>query len=396
MTAIRVLVQHKVDAEIGLLSAAWSEFPTFALIPDKIGPDSYFVVPWLETLPPTFQTEHFVLLTSGSTGTPKLIVGKRERAEALVRVLHRLQDLEGVEETLVTLPLTYSYAFVNQWLWSHVFRRRLMLTRGLAEPDHLRERLAAASRTMLCLVGAQVPLLLQHFARESFPGVIRLNFAGGRFPQEQLPALARLFPEAQVFNNYGCAEALPRLTVRKAQDAGEARILGSPIDGVELATDTDSNLRFRSPYGAVGIVESGAFRPVADGDWTATGDLGERRADGGWQLLGRASEVFKRYGEKLSLTAIATTISAAWPGQCCFYRETDPRGEDGYVLVLSPIADDDVLRAVLHAFRAGHTRPHWPLRIETVAAMPLMSNGKIDAKALESLKAKTVLWKQRF
>ena len=342
-----------------------------------------------------FQAGHFMLLTSGSTGTPKLIVGKRERAEALVRVLHRLQDLEALEETLVTLPLTYSYAFVNQWLWSRVFRRRLVLTRGLAEPDHLRERLASASQAMLCLVGAQVPLLLQHFCHESFPGVIRLNFAGGRFPQEQLPALARLFPKAQVFNNYGCAEALPRLTVRKAEDADEARILGFPIDGVELSTDTDSNLLFRSPYGAVGIVEDGAFHPVADGDWIATGDLGERRADGRWQLLGRASEVFKRYGEKLSLAAIAATVNSAWPGQCGFYREADPSGEEGYVLVLAPMADAASLRAVLHAFRAGHTRPHWPLRIEAVAAMPLMSNGKIDTSALKSLQAKAELWKQR-
>ncbi|HEU5348605.1 MAG TPA: class I adenylate-forming enzyme family protein, partial [Ktedonobacterales bacterium] len=371
MTAVKILTQHWVDAEVEVLASAWSAPPTFALIPDKIGSGSDLVAPWLETLTPMFQAGHFMLLTSGSTGTPKLIVGKRERAEALVRVLHRLQDLEALEETLVTLPLTYSYAFVNQWLWSRVFRRRLVLTRGLAEPDHLRERLASASQAMLCLVGAQVPLLLQHFCHESFPGVIRLNFAGGRFPQEQLPALARLFPKAQVFNNYGCAEALPRLTVRKAEDADEARILGFPIDGVELSTDTDSNLLFRSPYGAVGIVEDGAFHPVADGDWIATGDLGERRADGRWQLLGRASEVFKRYGEKLSLAAIAATVNSAWPGQCGFYREADPSGEEGYVLVLAPMADAASLRAVLHAFRAGHTRPHWPLRIEAVAAMPL-------------------------
>ena len=394
MTA-RVLAQHVIDADIGKLAAAWADASTFALIPDKTGADHDFVARWMETLPADLQTGHYALLTSGSTGTPKLIVGRRERTEALVRVLHRAQELEEDAETIVTLPLTYSYAFVNQWLWSRVLERKLILTRGLAEPDHLRERLASASHAMLCLVGAQVPLLLQHFADASFPGVTRLNFAGGRFPQEHLPALGRLFPAARVFNNYGCAEALPRLTIRKAEDADEARVLGLPIDGVELSTDASANLLFRSPYGAVGIVEAGVFRRVEGSDWIATGDLGERLPDGRWRLLGRANEVFKRYGEKLSLAAIAATVNTAWSGECGFYREADPAGEDGYVLVLAPRADEAALRAILHAFRAGHTRPHWPLRIETLDAIPHMPNGKIDSSALKTVPDKTVLWKQR-
>jgi len=395
MITPRVLAQHVIDADIGRLAAAWSGAPTFALIPDKTGADHDFVGRWMETLPSELKTGHYALLTSGSTGTPKLIVGRRERTEALVRVLHRLQELEDAAETIVTLPLTYSYAFVNQWLWSQVFKRSLILTRGLAEPDHLHERLASASRAMLCLVGAQVPLLLQHFGQESFTGVTRLNFAGGRFPQEHLPALRRLFPACHIFNNYGCAEALPRLTIRKAEDADEARVLGFPIDGVELSTDAAANLLFRSPYGAVGIVEAGVFRRVEDSDWIATGDLGERMPDGRWRLLGRANEVFKRYGEKLSLAAIAATVNSAWTGVCGFYREADPSGEDGYVLVLSPPADETALRAILHAFRAGHTRPHWPLRIEALAAMPHMPNGKIDSSALNTAPDKTILWKQR-
>lgn len=392
---MQILPQHVVDSDPECLAAAWSAAPSFALIPDKTGADAGFIARWMEQLPPDLREGHYLLLTSGSTGTPKLIVGRRDRSEALVRVLHRLQDLEAVEETLVTLPLTYSYAFVNQWLWSRMHGRRLLLTRGLSEPDRLHEQLMTASRAMLCLVGAQVPLMLQHFGTETFPGVTRLNFAGGRFPQEQLPALARLFPAARVFNNYGCAEALPRLTIRGAEDADEARVLGEPITGVELSADASSNLLFRSPYGAVGIVEDGVFRRVQDGDWLATSDLGERMPDGRWRLLGRASEVFKRYGEKLSLAAIAATVGGAWQGQCGFYRETDPAGEEAYVLVLAPVADEAALRGVLHAFRAAHTRPHWPLRIETRAEMPMMPNGKIDSAALQALPDKNVLWRQR-
>ena len=88
-------------------------------------------------------------------------------------------------------------------------------------------------------------------------------------------------------------------------------------------------------------------------------------------------------------------MESAWQGGSACYRETDPAGEDGYVLVLSPAADEARLRAILHAFRAGHTRPHWPLRIEALPAMPHMPNGKIDSTALNTVPDKTVLWKQR-
>ena len=392
---MRTLSQHIIETDISHLSTAWSGDPTFALVPDRSGTDHASIGSWLETLPARFRVGHYALLTSGSTGAPKLIIGRRERSEALVKALHRLQGLEDVVETLVSLPLTYSYAFVNQWLWSRVFGRRLVASRGLAEPDHLHAELSSLSGGMLCLVGAQVPLMLQHYASERFPGVIRLNFAGGRFPQEHVPALQQIFPSARIFNNYGCAEALPRLTIRAARDADDARVLGFPIDGVELMTDSESKLLFRSPYGAVALVEEGIFREVAPGEWLATGDLAESLPDGRWRLTGRASEVFKRYGEKISFAAITATVESTWHGGNACYRETDPAGEEGYVLVLSPAADETAVRAILHEFRAQHPRPRWPLRIEAVGAIPLLPNGKIDTMALVGLPDKTVLWRQR-
>ena len=72
---------------------------------------------------------------------------------------------------------------------------------------------------MICLIGAQVPLLIEYYAGHVFSGVIRVHFAGGRFPAERLGDLHQIFPNAQIFNNYGCAEALPRLTLRPAEAA---------------------------------------------------------------------------------------------------------------------------------------------------------------------------------
>jgi acyl-CoA synthetase (AMP-forming)/AMP-acid ligase II len=389
-----ILREQEVHQRPALLAAAWSEASTFALLPEKLGGNKEWMEQSLALVERALPDAHFVMLTSGTTGQPKLIVGNRERSEKLVRVLHERQDSEPVKETISLLPLSYTYSFVNQWLWAHVMHRCFITTPGLADPKTLKDMLYAARDAMICLVGIQVPLLMTHLAGERFEGVIRVHFAGGRFPQERLCELHDMFPSAQVFNNYGCAEAMPRLTIRRAEEASEAANIGRPLLGIQMRSDDQHAILFRSPYGAVGVVEDMKFTTITPDDWIPSGDLGQMNEDGSWQLLGRASEVFKRHGEKISLAVLSATVSAAWPGQCAFYREADRTGEDGYILTLAPEGTNDSVKPVLMALRKHHPRAQWPLRIESVATLPLLSNGKTDVRALPSLPDKTVLWQQ--
>ncbi|HEV7921434.1 MAG TPA: class I adenylate-forming enzyme family protein, partial [Thermoanaerobaculia bacterium] len=336
--------------------------------------------------------DHFALLTSGSTGRPRLVIGARPRAEELARLLHRVQDSAPVAETILALPLTYCYAFVNQWLWARVLGQRLVHTRGFSHADSLRAALRNAREAMICLVGIQVPLFAQ--GGESYPGVIRVHFAGGAFPQQQLEVMRRVFPNAEIFNNYGCAEAMPRLAVRRASDAEVASDIGLPLPGVELLTADNGELRFRSPYGAVAYVDSAGLHRITTDEWVPTGDLGVEEG-GRWLLTGRANEVFKRHGEKVTLPLLLETVSAAWTGPAGFYRERDAAGEEGHVLVLAPRPSDDDVHAILQSFRAQHPRALWPLRIESAERLPTLPNGKLDRASLAGLDSKTVHWRQR-
>jgi acyl-CoA synthetase (AMP-forming)/AMP-acid ligase II len=362
MAQFRIVYESEALADPDLLGRLWADSPTFFLVPDRSGIDPG----WLERagrrLPGDQTADRFGILTSGSTGEPRLIIGSRPRSEKLVRVLHELQDSEPVEEALCALPISYSYAFINQWLWSHVFNRTLRLTPGFAAPDTLNSALDQAKNAMLCMVGSQVTLIRHCFPDAVFPGVIRLHFAGGRFPQEQVAYLQQRFPNARIFNNYGCAEAMPRLTLRRAEDAPEASQIGLALPGVEMKSDAKKKLLFRSPYRAVAFVDDSGFHPVADEDWIPTGDLGERMPDG---------------------------------GDVAGYRQADPAGEPSWVLVLSPEPDQQQLRKVLMAFRKSHTRPHWPLRIESLDFMPLLPNGKPDMLSLKSADNKRLHWRQR-
>jgi acyl-CoA synthetase (AMP-forming)/AMP-acid ligase II len=382
--------------DVPALDEAWRDPETFAFIPQRTAVSAQWVEAALATLPAGLQRGHFALLTSGSTGLPKLVIGARGRSEALVRALHDAQKSAEVEETLVALPLSYCYAFVNQWLWARTFGRRLVPTPGFAQPDELWKSLRQAKSAMLCLVGAQVALLERFFGAGPFGGVIRLHFAGGRFPEERLDYLRQLFPSALIFNNYGCAEAMPRLTLRQALGKSTAHDIGRPLPGIELRAAPESQeLSFRSPYGAVGFVDQDRkFHAITDDEWVATGDLASAEQDGSFRLLGRAGEVFKRHGEKIALPVLLGTVSQHWPGQAAFYREKDAAGEDGCVLVLAPHPAEPELRRVLKGFRDHHPRAHWPLRIESVEVLPALASGKPDTESLAKLADKQLKWKQ--
>ena len=391
-----ILEEEVVSRDVGRLDQAWEDSRTFIFLPRKGAPPQPWVMQAMSQLPARFREGHFVLATSGSTGLPKLVVGERGRAEALARLLHEVQDSSPVRTTVGVLPLTYCYAFVNQWLWARVMGREFLPTLGFRKPDELKRILAAANDCMLCLVGALVPMFPIQLGEDvSFPNVCRLHFAGGMYPQGHQELLRRLFPHATVFNNYGCAEAMPRLTVRRRQAEDEGANIGSPLPGIRMRTNESDEILFQSPFAAVAVYESDRFIIPGEADWIAIGDLGEKTEDGTWRVKGRSSEVFKRYGEKVSLARLMGTVTQVWRGQAAFYRERDPAGEEGHVLVLAPRVGPGDLQEVLQAFRKHHPRTHWPLRVESVPDLPLLSSGKPDLLRLSESAREHVVWRQR-
>ena len=391
----RILYASEVAADIHRLDAAWDDPETFVFVPDKVTEVRGTIEAALSALPSAYRTGHYALLTSGSTGQPKLVFGSRQRSELLARVLHELQQSDPVSETIVALPLTYCYSFVNQFLWARKHDRRLIITEGLARPDALRSALSATEDGMICLVGAQVPLLAEYYDSCAFPGVTRVHFAGGRFPSERLDDVRRLFPMATIFNNYGCAEALPRLTLRPADAADEGSHVGWPLPGIEIGTSPEGELLFRSPYGAVAQADQDGFREINPADWVSTGDLGRQFDDGHVELMARSSEVFKRHGEKVSIPSILDSITPAWRGHASTYREVDGSGENGYVLVIAPHPENEDVRNILSALRRNHARAHWPLRLESIGELPFLPNGKIDVRALGEQANLRQHWRQR-
>lgn len=391
-----ILNESEVNQDIAKLDRAWSDHLTFAFLPSRRGVSEDWVKRALSQFPQEFQENHFALLTSGSTGLPKLILASKKRAEKLVAVLHKIQHSEPVRKTVLALPLTYCYAFVNQWLWSRTYNRELIFSGGFRNPDSLRNSLLQVEDGMLCLVGAQVQLFTNHYGDDiSFPGIIRLHFAGGPFPQNEISIVKKLFPNARIFNNYGCAEAMPRLSIRPLEDSDEGSNIGRALPGIEMKTGEQGEILFRSIYRAVGFYDHNGLYIPREKDWIPSGDLGERIENGYWRLKGRNNEVFKRFGEKISLPQLLETVYVYWSGQAAFYREKDASGEEGHVLILAPTPTENQVRDILQCFRKTHPRTHWPIRVESTTILPTLPNGKIDKLGLAEIPHKSLHWRQR-
>ncbi len=391
-----ILYESAVPQDLAKLDEAWSEPSTFAFLPDRSAVWKEWVEQAMAQFPKEFHKNHFVLLTSGSTGQPKLVLGSRQRAENLASVLHKVQCSEPTKQTVLALPLAYCYAFVNQWLWSRINNRDLILSGGFKRPDLLKRALLEVEDGLLCLIHSQVRLFVSYYENNiSFPGIIRLHFAGGLFPQNDIDHVKRLFPNARIFNNYGCAEAMPRLTIRPHEDSKNGRNIGKPLPGVQLKADEKGEIHFRSPYRAVAFCDQDGMNVPADEEWIPTGDLGEQLENGYWQITGRTNDVFKRYGEKISIPQLLKTVSSRWSKQAAFYRERDASGEEGHVLILAPEPTEEQVRNILQAFRKTHPRTHWPIRLESTASFPVLPNGKLDMLRLARITDKSILWRHR-
>ena len=127
---MQILYANYVTNNIDDLDKAWMADETFMLLPERYCVQDIWIEKAIKQLPDSFREGHFALLTSGSTGFPKLVFGEKSRSENLTEILFVAQDSNLVEKILLCLPLSYCYAFVNQWLLARKFKIELIEFQG--------------------------------------------------------------------------------------------------------------------------------------------------------------------------------------------------------------------------------------------------------------------------
>ena len=262
-----------------------------------------------------------VLYTSGSTGRPHGVIQTFRNIDANSRSIVQYLELTARDRAMLTLPLSYCYG--RSVLQTHLLvGGSLYMDSRMAFP---RVVLEAAARER-CSGFAGVPLTFEVIRRQVDVSTIPLTHlryltqAGGAMAPETI-AWARLaFAPARLFVMYGQTEATARLSYLPPERAEDKRgSVGLPIPGVTLrVVDADSR---EVPNGQVGelIARGGNITPgyldepaetaaiLRDG-WLWTGDLARQDADGFVFLQGRAKEVLKIGGHRVSPVEIEQVV----------------------------------------------------------------------------------------
>lgn len=338
----------------------------------------------------------FVLMTSGSTGTPKLIGASAKGIEKAVQAIDRAQGLQKVSSTALLLPLCYSYALVNQLFWSVYFEKTLVMPPPLTFPQNAFEFIQSTGAEMLCMVGSQIQML-RSMGFDQLKGWNRVkvvNFAGAPFPIAHYESLKKWFPEARFINNYGCTEAMPRLTAGEVTDSNHPiTYVGKPIGDIQLriAGDEAGPIQFQGSSTSLGTVQKdGSVKENAE--WIDTNDTGKLEK-GGLHVFGRHDQVINIGGERISLLEIEQALL-----HCAMENSLVWTDEKGTLAIIQG-AQEPSKEQISQVIKGYLTPIAWPKKIYWVSSWPVNANGKTDRTWLQQAaqeKNLKVLWESPY
>jgi len=309
-----------------------------------------------------------VIATSGSTGEPK---GVQLSAAALMHSarasLRRLGARPG-ERWLCPLPTSHIAGL-------GVLVRSLVAGTAPVVTDRLDPmELVAQGCAFVSLVPTQLRRMLDAGAGLA---AFRAILAGGAAVPASLLAEARA-AGARVVTTYGMSET-----------CGGCVYDGVPLDGVQVRTGADGQIRIGGPVVFSGYRNRPDLTAAAlDDGWFLTSDVGRLGADGRLTVRGRADEMINTGGEKVAPAEVAA-ILAGCPGvrEAVVFGEPDPEWGEQVTAAVVPVdlaAPPDLaqLRAAVRQRMPSYAAPK---ALILVTELPLLPSGKPDLAAIRAL-----------
>lgn len=262
-----------------------------------------------------------ILYTSGSTGKPRGVVQTSANIDANTRSIVEYLGLGPEDRMMSILPLYYCYG--RSLFQTHLFvggstflDDRFMYPRVVVE----------AMGTEGCTGFAGVPMTYEILRKQvDVPAIPKAKLrylmqAGGPMAPDTIRWVRQVFAPARLFVMYGQTEATARLSYLPPERGEEKHgSIGIAIPGVELRVVDESGREL--PRGETGhlvaqggnvtlgyLDEPEATAAILHDGWLWTGDLAWRDADGFFFHAGRAKEILKIAGHRVSPVEIEQVI----------------------------------------------------------------------------------------
>jgi acyl-coenzyme A synthetase/AMP-(fatty) acid ligase len=338
-----------------------------------------------------------LVFTSGTTAQPRGVVQTHRNLAANARSIVEYLGLAPDDRALLVLPLFYVYG--KSVLNTHLLvGAAVFLDDRFMYPGVVLDALAQQGCTNFAGVPTTYELLRRQvdFSARRFPSLRFVTQAGGAMSQDTIAWARATFAPARVFVMYGQTEATARLAYLPPELAVEKRgTVGRAIPGVELRVVDESGRPL--PAGETGhLVAKGdnvmpgyfeddaATAEVLHDGWLWTGDLASQDTDGFVTIRGRAKEMLKLGGHRVSPTELEAALAAhpAVLDAAVVGAPDQVGGEAAHAFVVLKPSVDATESELLRHLRG--TLPSWkvPRAVTFLDALPLTSAGKVARQVL--------------
>lgn len=344
-----------------------------------------------------------IVYTSGSTGVPKGVMLTHRNMLTASASINTYLNLKHDDVIISALPLSFDYG-LYQMILSTLNGATLILEKDFTWPIQFIKRIAEERATIFPGVPMMFSILANHLSRITYElNTIRVvTNTGATLLARHIYIIEKLFPYTRIFSMYGLTECkrctyLPPEDIHRKPDSVGIAIPNTEIwvvdeKGNELSAGLVGQLVIRGATVMQGYWNkpSESNKALKDGILPGekilyTGDYGYLDEDGYFYYHGRMDETIKRYGEKVSLKEIESTIYLL--SEIIDVAVIDVPDEIlGATIIAFVEANGDAIKLremIMNYCKSTLPKTHWPQEVFVVSKLPRNMNGKFDKSALK-------------